>query len=47
LADELLQSERAREEIVRNDREVLAQVIDTVPAFIIRPHLGIFTRIGM
>jgi diguanylate cyclase (GGDEF)-like protein/PAS domain S-box-containing protein len=34
LADELLQSERAREEIVRNDREVLAQVIDTVPAFI-------------
>ncbi len=31
---ELLQSERAREEIVRNDREVLAQVIDTVPAFI-------------
>jgi diguanylate cyclase (GGDEF)-like protein/PAS domain S-box-containing protein len=34
LADELLQSERAREEIVRNDREVLEQVIDTVPAFI-------------
>jgi diguanylate cyclase (GGDEF)-like protein/PAS domain S-box-containing protein len=34
LADELLQSERAREEIARNDREVLAQVIDTVPAFI-------------
>jgi diguanylate cyclase (GGDEF)-like protein/PAS domain S-box-containing protein len=34
LADELLQSERAREEIVRNDREVLAQVINTVPAFI-------------
>src|SRR5262249_10924244 len=34
LADELLQSERARAEIVRNDREVLAQVIDTVPAFI-------------
>src|SRR6516225_1269007 len=34
LADELLQSERAREEIVRNDREVLDQVINTVPAFI-------------
>jgi len=34
LADELLQSERAREEIARNDREVLGQVIDTVPAFI-------------
>jgi diguanylate cyclase (GGDEF)-like protein/PAS domain S-box-containing protein len=34
LADELVQSERTRDEIVRNDREVLAQVIDTVPAFI-------------
>ena len=34
LADELLESERAREEIARNDREVLKQVIDTVPAFI-------------
>src|SRR5215471_10190435 len=34
LADELLESERAREEIARNDREVLGQVIDTVPAFI-------------
>jgi diguanylate cyclase (GGDEF)-like protein/PAS domain S-box-containing protein len=34
LADELLQSEHTREEIERNDREVLGQVIDTVPAFI-------------
>ena len=34
LADELKQSERSREEIVRDNREVLAQVIDTVPAFI-------------
>ena len=34
LADELLESERTRDEIERNDREVLAQVIDTVPAFI-------------
>jgi diguanylate cyclase (GGDEF)-like protein/PAS domain S-box-containing protein len=34
LADELLESERTREEIERNDREVLGQVIDTVPSFI-------------
>jgi diguanylate cyclase (GGDEF)-like protein/PAS domain S-box-containing protein len=34
LAHELEESERNREEAARNDREVLAQVIDTVPAFI-------------
>jgi diguanylate cyclase (GGDEF)-like protein/PAS domain S-box-containing protein len=34
LAHELEASERNREEAARNDREVLAQVIDTVPAFI-------------
>ena len=34
LAHELEESERSREEAARNDREVLAQVIDTVPAFI-------------
>src|SRR5262249_49131737 len=34
LAHELEVSERSREEAAQNDREVLAQVIDTVPAFI-------------
>ena len=34
LAHELEESERSREETARNDREVLAQVINTVPAFI-------------
>ena len=34
LADELLESERAREEIARNERETLSQVINTVPSFI-------------
>jgi diguanylate cyclase (GGDEF)-like protein/PAS domain S-box-containing protein len=34
LAHDLEESERSREEAARNDREVLAQVIDTVPAFI-------------
>jgi diguanylate cyclase (GGDEF)-like protein/PAS domain S-box-containing protein len=34
LAYELEESERHREQVARNDREVLAQVIDTVPAFI-------------